>query len=48
LIAEMTGSTSKIVFESLPVNDPRQRQSDVVEGEASARPLALDLGPRAR
>jgi nucleoside-diphosphate-sugar epimerase len=29
LVLEVTGSTSEIVFEDLPVDDPRQRQPDL-------------------
>jgi UDP-glucuronate decarboxylase len=29
LVIELTGSKSKLVFESLPLDDPRQRQPDI-------------------
>ncbi|MCZ7355810.1 MAG: SDR family oxidoreductase [Candidatus Methanoperedens sp.] len=31
LIAEMTGSTSKIIFKELPVDDPKQRRPDITK-----------------
>ena len=29
MVVELTGSSSEIVFEALPVNDPQQRRPDI-------------------
>ena len=43
LVLEVTGSSSEIVFEPLPVDDPRQRQPDITLARQRAR-----LGARGR
>ena len=46
-VLEVTGSTSEIVFEPLPADDPRQRRPDITLAERGAR-LASDGRPPRR
>ena len=43
---EVTGSSSTIVFEPLPVDDPTQRQPDITTGPPAARVGADDPAAR--
>ena len=47
LVLEVTGSTSEIVYEPLPVDDPTQRRPDLTLARRDAR-LGADHGPARR